>query len=558
MGPSVVGMTPFRIAIPQADLDDLHERLDRTRWTPQLPGEKRGVGVDELRELASYWRSGFDWRAQEARLNTFPQFVEEIDGHDVHFLHVRSADPDALPLILTHGWPNSFVEFTRLIGPLSASFHVVVPSVPGFGFSAAPRETGWTPARVARMWAELMRRLGYDRYGVQGGDLGAYVAPEIANAAPDHVTGVYVISGLGFPTEADVPDMTDDERTAFAALQQMDWMSGVDHHALLRTAPQTFAYGWHDSPAGALAWFTQKFGEFSASPRPLFEVLDRDQFLTNLSIYWFTRTFGSSSWPMYDSTATTWPAGQKHAPTGVYSGPPGIRRLAERTSTITHWPTGHTAEHHFVAMEAPESLAADLRAFFGRSPALTDRPAGGRQAMKVSQPAASATVATTVTSGRGGRSTITTGTPSSRAATSLASAPPLSLVTSTSTPASRRFSPSTVNGPRSMITSRSAGIGGTGGSTERARKEQSKRPAKAPISCRPVVRNTRPGRSAAAAASTVGTRCQLSPGCSVQPGRRSTRNGTPTAAVAAAACPVIVAANGCVASTTAPIRAARR
>ena len=362
-------MTPFRIDIPQTDLDDLWDRLARTRWTEQLPGDgrQRGVPVAELRELADYWRTGFDWRAQEARLNEFPQFIEEIDGHDVHFLHVRNTAgrPDALPLILTHGWPNSFVEFAAMIEPLARDFHVVVPSVPGFGFSAAPRDTAWTAARVAGMWAELMRRLGYDRYGTQGGDLGAYVAPEIAQAAPGHVAGVYVISGLGFPTDADVPEMTGDERAAFAEMQKQDWMTGVNHHALLKAAPQTFAYGWHDSPVAALAWFTQKFAEFSASPRPLFEVLDRDLFLTNLSVYWFTRTFGSSSWPMYDSTGFAWPTGQKDAPTGVFSGPPGIRRLAERTNTVTHWPEDHKAEHHFVAMEAPEALAADLRAFFG-------------------------------------------------------------------------------------------------------------------------------------------------------------------------------------------------
>ena len=367
MALSVAAMTPFRIDIPQSDLDDLRERLTRVRWTPQLPGDgwRRGVPADYLRELAEYWRDKYDWRAHEARLNEFPQFVTEIDGQAVHFLHVRSPRPDAFPVLLTHGWPNSFLEFTELIGPLTErGFDLVVPSVPGFGFSAPPRETGFSVRRVAELWAALMGRLGYDRYGTQGGDLGAYVAPEVALVDPEHVAGVYVISGLGFPTEADVPEMTDDERAAFEAMQQMDWMSGVDHHALLRAAPQTFAYGWHDSPVAALAWMVHKLHEFNASGDPLEDVLDRDAMLTNVSLYWFTRTFGSSSWPMYDTTASGWPAGQTVAPTGVFSGPPGIRRLAERTNRIVHWPEANEARHHFVAMDVPESLAADMATFF--------------------------------------------------------------------------------------------------------------------------------------------------------------------------------------------------
>ncbi|WP_106399223.1 epoxide hydrolase family protein [Actinocorallia populi] len=370
---------PFRIDIPQADLDDLRDRLARTRWSRELPGEgwSRGVPVAYLRELADHWRDGYDWRRQEERLNGFPQFLTEIEGQDLHFLHVRSAEPDALPLVLLHGWPNSFVEFTDLIGRLtdpaahggdpSQAFHVVVPSVPGFGFSAPPRETGWNAARVGRMLAELMRRLDYGRYGVQGGDLGAYIAPEIAKAAPENVVGVYIIAGLGFPTEKDLPEMTEDERAAFAWMQQQDWMTGVDHHALLRAAPQTFAYGWHDSPVAALAWMMQKFNEFSFGGKTPAEALDRDLLLTNVSLYWFTATFGSSSWFMYDSTETGWPEGQMVVPTGVYSGEaPSIRRLAERHNKIIHWPEGNPGGHHFVAMEQPDHFAADMRLFFAK------------------------------------------------------------------------------------------------------------------------------------------------------------------------------------------------
>jgi pimeloyl-ACP methyl ester carboxylesterase len=211
-----------------------------------------------------------------------------------------------------------------------------------------------------------MHRLGYDRYGTEGGDLGAYVAPEVAGTAPDRVVGVYVISGLGFPAEADVPGMTEDERAAYALMMQQDWAKGVDHHALLRAAPQTFAYSWDDSPAGALAWMVQKFHEFNPTGKPLAEVISRDLLLTNVSVYWLTGTFGSSSWPMYDSSASGWPEGQKTVPTGVYSGPPGIRRLAEEHNTIARWGEENPAGHHFIAMDQPCALAADIRAFFAQ------------------------------------------------------------------------------------------------------------------------------------------------------------------------------------------------
>ncbi|WP_203699679.1 epoxide hydrolase family protein [Asanoa iriomotensis] len=364
-------MTPFRIDIPQADLDDLRDRLARTRWPRQLPGAgwSRGVPLDYLRDLADHWATGYDWRAHEARLNEFPQFITEIDGLAVHFLHVPSKAPDALPLLLTHGWPNSFVEFTDLIGELTADFHVVVPSVPGFGFSQAPTDTGFTLERVARMWAELMRRLGYDRYGTQGGDLGAYVAPAVARAAPAHVVGVHIDGGFGFPTEADVPGMNDAERAEWAQMQQ--WMSGgVDHHALLRAAPQTFAYSWTDSPAGLLAWLTHKFKEFAFMAETPDQVIDRDLMLTNASLWWFTGTAGPSSWPMYDLLTLApdggfaWPEGQKAVPSGQYGGGSALmRRLAERDNTIVHWPEGNPG-NHFVAMEQPAAHAADIRSFF--------------------------------------------------------------------------------------------------------------------------------------------------------------------------------------------------
>jgi pimeloyl-ACP methyl ester carboxylesterase len=367
---------PFQIDIPPSDLTDLNDRLARTRWPEQLPGDgwARGVPVSYLKDLAEYWRTGYDWRGHEAKLNEFAQFTTEIDGLAIHFLHVRSPEPDAVALILTHGWPNSVVEFTKLIGPLTDprahggdpahAFHVVVPSIPGFGFSGSPKEPGFSVRRVGRLWAELMDRLGYDRYGVQGGDLGAYIAPEVARAAPEHVIGVYVNGGLGFPTEADLPVLDADERAFYVQMQQ--WATlGTDHHGLLRVAPQTFAYGWQDSPVGLLAWQMQKFQEFTPTAAVPELAIDRDQLLTNVTLYWLTGTSGSSSWFMYDNTGFAWPEGQNLVPTGVYSGPPGIRRLAERHNKIVHWPTAGPSGH-FVAMEVPDALAADLRTFFAK------------------------------------------------------------------------------------------------------------------------------------------------------------------------------------------------
>ncbi|MEU7528495.1 epoxide hydrolase [Saccharothrix sp. NPDC042600] len=350
----------FRIAIPQADLDDLADRLDRTRWAAQLPGGRaRGVEAAWLREWAAYWRDGFDWRAQEARLNALPQFMTEIDGLDVHFLHVRSQDPDATALLLVHGWPNSFVEFVAAVEHLR-HFHLVIPSIPGFAFSEAPRER-FTVADAGRMFATLMDRLGYARYGVQGGDLGAYIAPEVARAAPERVVGVYVNGGLGFPTADD--DLTEDERQTLSWMAE--WSSGsVDHHSLLRVAPQTFAHAWNDSPVGLLAWLLQKFREFAVTVELPEQAIDRDLLLVNAALYWFTGTSGSSSWFMYDNERFAWPIGQDLVPTGVYSGPPGIRRLAERHNRVVHWPEDNPGGH-FVAMEEPVVFAKDLSTFLG-------------------------------------------------------------------------------------------------------------------------------------------------------------------------------------------------
>lgn len=361
----------FRIEIPQADLDDLHARLDATRWPRELPGGEgwdRGAPLDYLRRLAGHWRD-MDWRAMERRLNAFPQFVTTIEGLDVHFLHVRSADPDALPLLLTHGWPNSFLEFVEEIAYLTERFHVVIPSVPGFGFSQAPTSTDFTVADVARMWTILMDRLGYERYGVQGGDLGAYIAPETAKAAPDRVVGVHLDGGLGMPTEADVPSMGPEELAEWEEMQV--WMSmGINHHEMLGRGPQSFAAGWNDSPVGLLGWLIQKFKEFTISAEYPDEVIDVDLLVANVALYWFTGSAGTSSWPFQAAVTTgtlPWPEGQSAVPTGVYGGgSEAMRKRAALTSDIVHWPEDNAFSGHFIAMEQPVAHAADIAAFFAK------------------------------------------------------------------------------------------------------------------------------------------------------------------------------------------------
>jgi epoxide hydrolase len=310
---SDAAIRPFRIEIPQSDLDDLCERLAHTRWPDELPGVgwSRGVPLNYLKELAEYWRTGYDWRVWEARLNQFPQFTTTIDGANVHFLHVRSPEPGALPLILTHGWPGSVAEFLDIIGPLTDPrahggdpadvFHVVIPSIPGFGFSGPTREAGWNTTRVARAWAELMRRLGYERYGAQGGDMGALIAPEQGRGDPDHVVGVHVNAAtFGFipigPVDPDeLATFTEAEKRCLERLNRF-LSDGNGYFQIQATRPQTLAYGLTDSPAGQLAWIAGKFNEWTYPGTELPEqALDRDHILTNVMMYWLTGTAGSSA-----------------------------------------------------------------------------------------------------------------------------------------------------------------------------------------------------------------------------------------------------------------------
>ncbi|MEV4888462.1 epoxide hydrolase family protein [Nonomuraea sp. NPDC055795] len=354
-------MKPFHIDIPDADLTDLRERLARTRWPDELPGVgwSYGVPLSYARDLAGYWADGFDWRAQEAALNALPQFTTEIDGQNIHFVHVRSAKPDALPLIITHGWPGSFVEFMKVIEPLAQDFHVVAPSIPGFGFSGPTREKGWDLKRVARAWAVLMERLGYERYGAHGTDTGSVIAPELGRVAPDKVVGVHVNGGLGFPTgdPAELEGLTEAESARMAIYPDTD---AIGYAMIQSTRPQTLAYGLHDSPAGQLTWIAEKFHEWAGVE------VDRDQLLTNISVYWFTGTAGSAA-RIYKEGAAAWGGQSPYSgvPHGVavFPGDTGVRRIAEREHKVVHW-AEYDRGGHFPAMEVPEVLVADLRTFF--------------------------------------------------------------------------------------------------------------------------------------------------------------------------------------------------
>jgi pimeloyl-ACP methyl ester carboxylesterase len=376
---------PFRIDFPQADLDDLRDRLARTRWPDQLPGVgwDYGVPLDYMKRLAEYWRTGYDWRVHEARLNQFPQFTTTIDGTNVHFLHVRSPEPDALPVIITHGWPGSIVEFIDMIGPLTDprshgadpadAFHLVVPSIPGYPLSGPAPERGWNLRRVASAWAELMKRLEYDRYGAQGGDWGSMISGSLAVVDPEHVVGVHVnmLVHLGALADAaSLADLTEDEQIKIARHARLV-AELTGYMAIQSTRPQTLAYGLADSPVGQLAWIVEKFKEWTDSTDVPEDAVDRDQMLTNVTLYWLTGTAGSSARLYYEFTHSqewTLPE-QSRVPTGVAAFPqeisPPIRRFAEQSFNIVHW-SDFDRGGHFAAMEVPDLLIDDLREFFRR------------------------------------------------------------------------------------------------------------------------------------------------------------------------------------------------
>jgi epoxide hydrolase len=367
-------INPFRIEIEQADLDYMHDRLATARWPGQLPGVgwDRGVPLGHLRELADHWRTRYDWRAQEASLNRYPQFTTEIDGQRIHFVHVRSDRPDAQPLLITHGFPSSVAEFLHLFEPLAnpaegPAFHVVAPSLPGYAFSTPLSATGWTMGRTARAWVELMRRLGYQRYGVHGGDIGGGVSGLVAAIDGDHVTGVHVVTdpftaanvATFLPGLADRLDTNDPVDKLILDRMREFTTEGSGYLAIQNSRPQTIGYGLVDSPLLQLAWIAEKFEAWTDLP------IDRDQLLTTVSLYWFTSSGASAAHTLYEQAHSSDWGTPPSVPQGfaVFGADETVRKLVPAPPDA-HW-TEFDRGGHFPAMEAPALLAADLQAFFG-------------------------------------------------------------------------------------------------------------------------------------------------------------------------------------------------
>jgi microsomal epoxide hydrolase len=374
---------PYRIEVPEAVLRDLRERLARTRFPDQLDGGGwvYGTELGYLRELCRYWREEFDWRAQEAALNRLPQFRTRIDGLGVHFVHARSPRRDALPLVLLHGWPGSVFEFSKVIGPLcdpsaergdaADAFHVVCPSLPGYGFSDRPREPGWDVRRIAGVVARLMQQLGYSRYGAQGGDWGAVVATHLGLVDREHLAGIHLNLVVAGPPEgaASFQGLTDREQAAFrdALLFQTE---ETGYQRIQGTKPQTLGYALNDSPAGLAAWIVEKFRTWSDCGGDVERRFTKDEILTNLTIYWATETI-TSSMRLYCESMRTGRFGpvteRVEVPTGCAIFPREMfrppRRWAERVYDVRRW-TEMPAGGHFAALEEPALLVEDVRAFF--------------------------------------------------------------------------------------------------------------------------------------------------------------------------------------------------
>lgn len=370
-------LTPFRIDVPQADIDDLRNRLAHTRWPVPVPGREdrtdfsRGIPPAYLKELAEYWRDGFDWRAQEERLNEYGQFTTVVDGQTFHVVHARSANPEATPLILNHGWPGSFVEYQRLIPLLTDEFHVVVPSLPGFGFSTPLSGTGWELARTTEAYAEIMTRLGYERFAAHGTDIGAGTTGRLAALHPERVIGTHIGSdprwlgllGDKFP----YPDGLSEDETAQIEAVRAEAAAERGYLAMQDHRPDTIGAALTDSPVGQLAWIAEKFKtRADGAYRTPDETVDRDQLLTNISLYWFTRSGASSAQFYYESAhsgidlvmASGVPSGW-----AVFDTHPLMRRAVDPQKAIGHW-SEFTEGGHFPAMEETELLADDIRAFF--------------------------------------------------------------------------------------------------------------------------------------------------------------------------------------------------
>ena len=360
---------PFQLHVPEADLADLRDRLARTRWPdePPLAPWSTGASLDYMKDLTTYWRERFDWRAQEARLNALPQFTTAIGGIDLHYIHVPGKRPDAMPLLLSHGWPGSVFEFMRLIPLLTEHFTIIAPSLPGYTLSFKPGQQRFRIEAIADLYAELMTALGYERFGAQGGDWGCFVATCLGHRHANRMIGIHMnmLAVRREPGQAAAyPEYSKQLEHFLKEETGYQWIQG--------TKPQTLAYGLTDSPAGLAAWVAEKFHRWTDCDGVPENAISRDDMLANIALYWFTGAIGSSFWPYYARMHGPWPipAGETvGVPAGYVEFPKEIlrppRALAEKSYTdIRRW-TVEGKGGHFAAMEQPEVLAREVIAFFG-------------------------------------------------------------------------------------------------------------------------------------------------------------------------------------------------
>ncbi len=370
-------ITPFTINISEEQITDLRNRINNTRWAEEecVNDWSQGIPLTYVREIADYWANQYDWRKSEQYLNTFDHYQTNINDLDIHFIHQKSPHPDAYPLIITHGWPGSIIEFHKVIQPLvdptkhggkaEDAFHVICPSLPGYGFSGKPSVSGWGVEKIAETWDQLMVRLGYENYGAQGGDWGAAVTTQIGRNV-GHCDAIHINMPIGRPTPESLQDPTDEEKSALEGLTYyQEWDSGYSKQQ--STRPQTLGYGLVDSPVGQMAWIIEKFWSWMDCDGHPENTLTRDELLDNVMLYWLTAS-GASSARLYWESFGSFGGGDKvELPTGVASFPKEIirspRRWCEESYNITHWTTMPKGGH-FGAFEQPELFINDLRIFF--------------------------------------------------------------------------------------------------------------------------------------------------------------------------------------------------
>lgn len=375
---------PFQIAVAQEILDDLQDRLKRTRWPDEVyqAGWRYGANLGYMKELANYWLTKFDWRAQEQWINSFANYQTTVGDLRIHFIHERGKGPNPIPLLLTHGWPSSFVEMLKLISLLtdpsnhggadSDSFDVIVPSVPGYGFSERPLQAGMTRWRVAELWAKLMDGLGYEKFGLHANDIGAVISGWLALDHPEKVIGLHTMMPTFPPPSFDgtQPPMTEAEKAFQAFVDAWDRDEG-GYQAIQTTRPQTLAYSLNDSPVGLMAWIVEKWRAWTNPDGNIEDYFSKDELLTNVMIYWATETANSSIRSYYErahDTRSLSPNDKIRVPTGVALTMEAVERaprewVQRRYADIRRW-TEFSTGGHFLAAEDPELLATEIREFF--------------------------------------------------------------------------------------------------------------------------------------------------------------------------------------------------